>query len=85
MLRIGASVKCSVMRVIYDGGLGKKENYLKPDEQRVAVIKHVLNTSITDCEPQLGVCCLALAACIESPQRGTFCVPTWFYIMIKLE
>lgn len=66
-------------------GLGQKENDLKPDEQRVAVIKHVLNTSITDCEPQLGVCCLALAACIESPQRGTFCVPTWFYIMIKLE
>lgn len=30
------------------GGLRKKENYCKSDEQRVAVIKHVLNTSITD-------------------------------------
>lgn len=32
-------------------GLSKKENYLKSDEQRVAVIKHVLNTSTTDSQP----------------------------------
>lgn len=30
------------------GGLRKKENYHKSDEQRVAVIKHILNTSIID-------------------------------------
>lgn len=78
------------MRVIYEGRLEqKKENDLKSDEQRVAVIKHVLNTSTTDSQP-VTWCLLsstgaALAACIQSTQRGTFCVPIWFFIMIKLE
>lgn len=74
------------------GGFRKKENYHKSDEQRVAVIKHILNTSSIIDSPATDFLfavfywyCSSWASCIKSTQRGIFCVRSRLFIMIKLE
>lgn len=81
MLRIGALVKCFVMRVIYDGRFKEKnENYCKSDEQKLTVIKHVLNTDIRD-SPTLTFCFLPsfpdtvlLWLFVLNPYKGAYSV-----------
>lgn len=62
------------------GGFRKKENYHKSDEQRVAVIKHILNTSSIIDSPATEFCLLSSTdtvlhgLVVLNPHKGAYSV-----------